>query len=407
MQDTTQILDLNAELHARPSMYFAAPAFVEHIALLVPEKMHGHSASSPGKQFDEQGLVRTEIEHHTEFATVTRVTQLSADPTEWPALGLSLPEAAELTGVSEGKFVCRVCILVCGSPPFDMKQLLRGFDFAENIAVSSIGEGAAQLCSDFQLHSDCASRIVFFNKELDIYRLGRRVRRILEIETYRSMALLGLPEARRIAGKLAQFDRKLVDLTNRNMSIDTIGHKALLEEISSLSGEIVSVTAATRHRFGATSAYASIVDERVNDLREKPVTGFQRYGTFILRRFRPAIRTCAATSLRLEQLSHATMHLIDLLQTRIQVEIEYQNAAQIRLTAERAATQVKIQHAVEGFSIIAISYYLVGLLKSVSEVLDHAGLHVNAKIMLIVIPIVVIALVTVVARVKRALRSGE
>ncbi|MGO7856850.1 DUF3422 family protein [Rhizobium ruizarguesonis] len=41
---------------------------------------------------------------------------------------------------------------------------------------------------------------------------------------------------------------------------------------------------------------------------------------------------------------------------RASSEIEYQNATQIRALAERAVTQVKIQRATEGFSIIAISY---------------------------------------------------
>lgn len=79
------------------------------------------------------------------------------------------------------------------------------------------------------------------------------------------------------------------------------------------------------------------------------------------------------------------MHLLDLLQTRIQVEIEYQNATQIQVMANRAATQLKIQRAVEGFSIIAISYYLLNLIKEVAETLearraarqpaDHVGVN--------------------------------
>ncbi|WP_409564080.1 DUF3422 family protein [Rhizobium sp. RHZ02] len=35
------------------------------------------------------------------------------------------------------------------------------------------------------------------------------------------------------------------------------------------------------------------------------------------------------------------------------------------------------QRAVEGFSIIAISYYLIGILKVVFESCEHAGLHVS------------------------------
>ncbi|MBB3319355.1 putative membrane-anchored protein [Rhizobium sp. BK176] len=93
------------------------------------------------------------------------------------------------------------------------------------------------------------------------------------------------------------------------------------------------------------------------------------------------------------------MHLLDLLQTRIQVEIEYQNATQIQAMADHAATQVKIQRTVEGFSIIAISYYL----KFVFETADHAGYHFSPVIMLVSIPIVMAAVAVTILRVKHAL----
>ena len=215
------------------------------------------------------------------------------------------------------------------------------------------------VCSDFRVGNGSISRTLLFNNDLNAYRLGRMVRRVYEIETYRVMALLGLPEARRLSPLLEQYDGKLIELTNRHLSTPTEEHKLLLEEISLLSAEVISATAETRNRFGATTAYSKIVEERIAELREARFPGFQRYGVFIARRFKPAVRTCEATAVRLEQLSRATMHLIDLLQTRIQVEIEFQNAVQIQAMADRAATQVKIQRAVEGLSIIAISYYLL------------------------------------------------
>lgn len=179
----------------------------------------------------------------------------------------------------------------------------------------------------------------------------------------------------------------------------------LLEEITVLSSQIISAAAETRNRFGATAAYAKIVEDRIALLREAHVPGFQRFGTFVARRFKPAIRTCEATAIRLDQLSHATIHLIDLLQTRIQVEIEYQNAIQIQAMADRTATQVKIQRAVEGFSIIAISYYLLGMLKLAFETADHSGFHISPMVMLISIPIVFGTVCITVLRVKHALKQ--
>ena len=397
--------DFNAELHARPSIYFTGPAVIEHAAL-VPKRFIGlhETKSATAPALGPGDKIQCQIEYHTEFITVTVVRQLDDDATAWPVNALSLQAMKELAEIPDADLACRTTILVAGSAPSDLGPALKNFGFGDT-AASAIGGGAAQICSDFRVSADQTSRIILFNKELNAYRLGRMVRRINEVETYRSMALLGLPEARRLAPRLDAFDAKLVELTDRNLATLPSEHKTLLDEIALLSSQIISATAATRNRFGATAAYAEIVEERIAELRETHVAGFQRFGIFVARRFKPAVRTCAATALRLERLSHAAMHLIDLLQTRIQVEIEYQNAIQIQATADRAATQVKIQRAVEGFSIIAISYYLISLLKTGFETLDHAGYHLSPLIMLVSIPIIILAVLIAVLRVKHALEA--
>ncbi len=396
-------LDFNAELHARPSIYFSGQSFVEHIALrpATPVAMSSGHRASGDKGPD--GTVQTQIEVHTEFVTVTRVTKLLDAPAVWPTANLTIDEARGLSGLKDATLICRLEILVSGAPPRDISSVLTDFAFADTAA--SIVGGGALVCSDFRVSTSNSSRAILFNTDLNAYRLGRMVRRVYEIETYRVMALLGLPEARRLGPLLADYDRKLVGLTNRHLTTPTSEHRSLLEEISILSAQVISATAETRNRFGATIAYAKIVEERIAELRESHVPGFQRYGVFVARRFKPAIRTCEATAVRLEQLSHATMHLIDLLQTRIQVEIEYQNAVQIQAMAERAATQVKIQRAVEGFSILAISYYLLSLIKLVLETSDHAGYHIDPLLMLICVPVVIGAVCITVLRVKHALKS--
>ncbi|PDS40300.1 hypothetical protein CO665_02455 [Rhizobium anhuiense] len=392
--------DFNSELHARPSIYFTGPAIVEHVAFM--------PSSGTIKDFHDSlegdGDISVRVERHTEFVTVTRLRKLNSKPERWPEPDLAEGDFARMTGLNTPRLVCHASILVLGNPPDDLGPVLKTFDFGDT-AASSIGGGAAQICSDFRVRGDNSSRIILFNKDLNAHRLGRMVRRIFEIETYRSMALLGLPEARRLAPLLGEYDAQLVRLTNRNLSTPAHQHKQLLDEITVLSSHIISATAETRNRFGATAAYAKIVEERIALLRETHVPGFQRFGTFVERRFKPAVRTCEATVLRLEHLSRATMHLLDLLQTRIQVEIEFQNATQIQAMADRAATQVKIQRAVEGFSIIAISYYLLGLLKFIYETADHAGFHIDPVIMLIAVPVVVGAVAVTILRVKHALRA--
>lgn len=400
----TIALDFNSELHARPSIYFSGPAIVEHIAL-TGSAAAAYNPSYRTVEADERSAdAPTQVEFHTEFVTVTRVTSLKADAQEWPKGTLSIDEAARLAGLSDWSFICRLEILVCGAAPAELGPFLSALQFGDT-AASMIGGGAALVCSDFRVWNDNSSRTILFNNDLNAYRLGRMVRRVYEIETYRVMALLGLPQARQLGPVLGGYDRKLVELTNRHVTTSAEEHKRLLDEISQLSAEVISAAAQTRNRFGATAAYAKIVEERIVELRETHVPGFQRFGIFVARRFKPAVRSCEATALRLEQLSHATMHLIDLLQTRIQVEIEVQNAVQIQAMAERAETQVKIQRAVEGLSIIAISYYLLSLIKVAFETADHAGLHINPVYMLISIPVVIGAVALAILRVRHALKS--
>ena len=399
--------DFNAELHARPSIKFLGPAIVEHVALMPAKFLGQHRTQAVvGAPVAGDRHVRSQIEYHTEFITITVVTQLDTQPVEWPESQLSVADFQELAATPDAELICRTSILVTGPAPPEIAPVLSKLGFGDT-AVSSVGRGSAHVCSDFRLHGDGSTRVVLFNQDLNAPRLGRMVRRIYEIETYRAMALLGLPEARRLAPLLGDYDAKLVELSNRNLATPRSEHKRLLDDITALSAEVISATAETRNRFGATAAYAAIVDERIAELREERVEGFQRFGVFVDRRFKPAVRTCAATAVRLDQLSRATMHLIDLLQTRIQVEIEYQNSLQIKAMAERTATQIRIQRAVEGFSIIAISYYLLSLLKVVTESMKYAGYSVSPLVMLISIPVVVGAVALTILRVRHALTSGK
>ncbi|MBY5705757.1 DUF3422 domain-containing protein [Rhizobium leguminosarum] len=394
------------ELHARPTIYFDGPAYIEHVALMpdrLPKAYAAHTAFEIGGE--RQEWPRIQVEFHTEFVTVTKISKLATDPGDWPLSDLPVSAAEDFAGIGQSKLICRTAIMVRG-PVTSLSEVMRDLGFG-NAAASVVGEGAAQICSDFLVSGEHTSRILLLNADLNKFRLGRMVRRLFEIEACRAMALLGLTEARRLAPMLGHYDSMLVGLSNRNITTPVAHHKELLEEISALSARVISATAETRNRFSATSAYSRIVEDRISELRERHVPGFQRFGMFVTRRFQPAVRTCEATAHRLVQLSAATGHLLDLLQTRIQVEIEFQNAGQIQAVADRAATQVKIQRAVEGFSIIAISYYLLSLMRFAVETLDRAGYHVDDTITLGAIPVVVGTVAISILRVKRALAETD
>ena len=363
---------LHNELHARPSLYFDEPAHVFHLAFLGSEQVCNaflQDCSLAALDLNAaQGITQLgghalKWERHAEFFTLTLVVTSSSDELSWTALPEVLAQKihTHLPGL-----INSVQIVVRGEAQLDLTRY--GF---KDPCGSCVGGGDAVVWSDFRISEDGSNHILFVNRRLNAYRQGRMIRRLLEIETYRMMASLTLTMAKDLSGQLDVFDKTLVTLSERNAHPDGSNAKALLADISSLSAQVVSSTAKTRHRFSATQAYAQLVYERLGELRESHVGDCQRLGVFIERRFKPTVRYCTATEQRLEHLAESVANLGDLLQARVQVEMEDQNSEILKSLNARADAQIKIQRAVEGLSIIAISYYLLSLLK-----LGYSGMHV-------------------------------
>jgi uncharacterized membrane-anchored protein len=322
------------------------------------------------------------------------VVTSSCDDLSWT----SLPEVlAQKVKAHLPQLINSVQIVVRGEAGLD----LAGYGFKDPCG-SCVGGGDAVVWSDFRLSEDGNNHILFINRRLNAYRQGRMIRRLLEIETYRMMASLSLTMAKTLSAQLDVFDKTLVTLSERNADADSGNAKALLADISNLSAQVVSSTAKTRHRFSATQAYAQLVYERLGELRESHVGDCQRLGVFIERRFKPTVRYCTATEQRLEHLAKSVANLGDLLQARVQVEMEEQNSEILKSLNARADAQIKIQRAVEGLSIIAITYYLLNLLK-----LGYSGLHLlGAEVapreaMLAMTPLAIAILALIIFRIKK------
>ncbi|MDV5100288.1 DUF3422 domain-containing protein [Pseudomonas sp. LSJ-87] len=395
---------LHNELHARPSLYFDGPAHVFHLALLggdaacaallqrcCPDALDTAAA---------QGITRLDghpfkWERHTEFFTLTLVVPCTAADAEWQTLP---PVLAEAIAPQAAQVINAVQVLVRDEHELDLPHY--GF---KDPCGSCVGGGDAVVWSDFRLTEDGTNRFLFINRRLNAYRQGRMIRRLLEIETYRMMASLTLTTAKDLSQDLDAFDKTLVSLSERSAGVDGHDSKGLLEAIAHLSRQVVSRTVKTRHRFGATQAYAQLVFERLGELRESHVGDCQRLGVFIERRFKPTVRYCAATEQRLEQLAKNVANLGDLLQARVQVEMEEQNAEILRSLNARADAQVKIQRAVEGLSIIAITYYLLNLFKLLYGGLNVLGLGLTARDgLLAMAPPVLLVLLVILLRIRQA-----
>ncbi|QOR40052.1 DUF3422 domain-containing protein [Billgrantia diversa] len=373
---------LHNELHARPSIYFSEPAHLYHYAFFADVQTHtamlGQLAETTGAACNAdaaqqiltfEGMV-LKWERHTEFSTLTLMVPKAEGSEAWSTPPAWLTKVVE---AQQAALMNATLVLVESVDTWRGSAEAYGFN---DPAGSQVGGGDATVWSDFHLDSAGFNRLLMLNEGLNAFRLGRMVRRLLEIETYRMMASLSLPLAKELALELEGYEVELGELSDRNAEKEEASPRPLLTALSQLSARLERSGARSRQRFSATEAYARIVFSRIEELREARVDHCPRLGTFILRRFRPTVHYCAAIHERQESLAESAARLNDLLRTRAQVEIEEQNISILNSLDERASSQLKIQKAVEGLSIIVISYYVFSLFKLGLDSLEALGVVV-------------------------------
>ena len=167
--------------------------------------------------------------------------------------------------------------------------------------------------------------------------------------------------------------------------------QALLRNITGLAARIEKLSVDNSYRFSASQAYFRLVKARIDELREARIDGIPTLGEFMERRLAPAMSTCEATARRQEALAERIAHSNDLLRTRVGIVQERQNRRILQSMNARAAQQLRLQQAVEGLSVVAISYYMVGLCSYVSKAAKSAGLPINTDIATgAIVPVVVV-----------------
>jgi uncharacterized membrane-anchored protein len=70
----------------------------------------------------------------------------------------------------------------------------------------------------------------------------------------------------------------------------------------------------------------------------------------------------------------------DLLRTRVDVALQQQNQDLLKSMNTRTLLQLRLQQTVEGLSVAAISYYVVGLLSYLAKAAHDGGLHVEPSL---------------------------
>jgi len=211
-------------------------------------------------------------------------------------------------------------------------------------------------------------------------RAGRLSQRLLEFETYRLMALRGLPVAKALAPLLAEAEAGLATTIAR-LEAREMSETELLDSMIHVATRVEGATAEHQYRFAATQAYDGIVRQRISELREQPIAGTQMLGEFMQRRLSPAIATVVATERRLASISQRVERASALLRTRVDIATEAQNQLLLARLTRGQQLQLNMQATVEGLSIAAISYYVVSLVLYGAKALKSSGwLSVNAEV---------------------------
>jgi len=413
------------ELHARPFHPVKTPQQISHLAfkatpqeldaafVLIRELCHRYGVPQPGTSsvsfLHEFTGFFLRWERHLEFFTLTVMRSAPRHERPFQSRVLdALPE--DWLAVLPGQAVAALHLAV-GGEELDVgpEELARMFD-GERLIVSRPKEGRALLCTAFKLHGDGFGRILIQNGDISEYQMGRLVQRVYEMETYRLLAQLPIPTAKRLAPELHDMDRQLAEMLARLPGIDnSAGERALLEDLSLLSARLESWRAETNYRFSATRAYQDLVLARLSNIREAEVEGHMTVAEFIARRFDPGLRTLEWVQAWMEDLSRRIERAGDMLRTRVNLTLQEQNKCLLVAMNRRSYLQLRMQETVEGLSVAAISYYLVGLIGYVLGILPLETLHLDKKTaMALVVPLVLVSVWWTVRRIRhRLIRSPD
>jgi uncharacterized membrane-anchored protein len=377
------------EVHARPFTPIDTPRRVLHfafettgdrgeadrLALIAACAARGLPELPKGAKHHrvEFGAIALRWEQHSEFTTYT--WELPSEPPDGipfhpPAAALGSPMAQV---PQPGPLLVAIDLHLTADSERKIAPE-RLFDRA-SLAAAENSDSTALYATDFRSDPAGFIRILIADRGLGAERAGALTQRVLEIETYRTLALLGLPEAQRLAPSVRRIETRLAEVTAATEGTEGLeANQRLLDELTTLAAELEAGAAASQFRFGASRAYDQILHLRLETIGERKVGGLPTWTSFLARRMAPAMRTIATLEERQTKLADKLARAANLLRTRVDVELQQQNRDVLRSMNERTRLQLMLQATVEGLSVAAISYYVVGLFGYLVKGVHDSGL---------------------------------
>lgn len=397
------------EVHARPHPLIETPRIliqlsfmtdggsgVDHavlgelsrrLGIAAPDRQARHHAMKWG-----QGSLRWE--RHTEFSTYLWEGPLAED-------GRALRDSPFGNGFSPpGTVISGIRLEIRHWTAAD-ERLIASFD-PGSLCYSLVEAGKAAIVTDFRQDGDGLTRILVLDRGLSPARTGALSQRLIDVESYRTLALLALPLAQSLSARVRGIEDRLAAITREMKAAERRDSRTLLAELTDLAAELEADAAASLYRFGAGRAYDGIVRERLDALEEEVVPGYDTWAGFLNRRLAPAMRTCRSVEERQANLSRKLTRATTLLRTWVDVEVENQNRDLLASMNNRARLQLRLQQTVEGLSVAAVSYYVVGLIGYLAKGSAMFGVEVKPEAATAAaVPLAVLAVWWVVRRVRR------
>ena len=414
---------LNDEVHARPPVPLTTPEYVTYLAFCHQNGSAEHEIShltaltqqlglptpdtTSGHCYLDAGTFRLKWERHTEFSSYTFFRHITPEDTDDVHAMLHVPEIWKRD--IPGQLIAATHIeLRSASETPPEKVMAQVSPYGKTLVAAQIANGSGWLFTDFHLREGF-SHFLLLDAELTPRQAGRTIQRLVEIETYRIMALLAFPVAKKLAYQLSESENELANLVDYMArppeSGDQDDHIALTQ-ITRLAASVERSIAHSAFRFGAAAAYYRLVQQRIDELRETRINGFPTIQEFMERRLSPAINTCSAVAARQKDLSQRIARSAQLLRTRVDIELKRQHQDQLIQMNHRATLQLRLQETVEGLSIVAITYYASQLISYIAKGFSSLITPVTPEI-ITACSIPVIALITALSlrRLRKSLTT--
>lgn len=352
----------NTPVRVRQWLFTHREGCEDELQRWVTAKQSGENTVAPTRVIGRVNDATLIWERHNEFSTITVIQQGKASRT--PITSCSWLEGFpgalfRSVEIFVGK---KADIDWDGEGQFDKKRLVS----------SSVFDGAARVWSDFTIRESGCGRILVEDLDLRNDEVARLVQSLIEIGNYRKLALLGFPVARDLMPWITNMEAEHSAITECH-NLGGTDSSEILRQLSALSAQVEFRAGLARFRLGATSSYHLLTTDRIRSLRETRLAGHSTIAEFVERRLLPAMRTCEIAQRRLESLSERINRTASLLSLEQTTELNRRNQAILASLNKRSAMQLRLQNLVEGFSVFAISYYIISIVERIIRPASHVS----------------------------------